>query len=139
MRAPVMTRSGASRPMATAASERVTLCSGATEKRVRAGMGAVEHRRCHHASRFEGSAILKLHVFLQEEGLEFLHVEIGENRAMPVEDGRFRLAGDAAHFGKCFIVGGDVLLAVADAMVTEEVDDLLAPRAAGFDVEDGEC
>ncbi len=100
----MMTRSAGARPEATSASRRVTLWSGATEKRVRdGGMRAVEHQQCHHASGFKGEAlpsVFELHVLLPEKWLQFVQAEVGQDLAVPIEDRGLGLMRNDAHLLK---------------------------------------
>lgn len=72
-----------------------------------------------------------------EEGLEFLAAEVGEDLAVPVENGGVGLMGDPLHRGGGGGIIGDVDLAEADAVFGKKGTGLGAPGATGFDVEDG--
>ena len=75
---------------------------------------------------------------LLEERDQFLDPEVGQHFAVPVERGRFRLAGEVDHLLHRLAVAGDDLDLHGDLLPGEVVDDVVAPRAAGLDVEDGE-
>ena len=56
---------------------------------------------------------------------------------MPVHGGGFRLTGEFDHFLHGIAVSGDHDGFDIDAFAAEEIGDVVAPRAAGFDIEDG--
>ena len=73
---------------------------------------------------------------LQKRG-ELLDTKVGENTAIDIEDGGFRLAGDFFHFLKESRVGADFPAFIFYADFMEFRFCGLAPRAALFDVKNG--
>ena len=68
---------------------------------------------------------------------QFVDSEVREGFAVPVHGRGFRLAGELDHFLHGVAVSGDHDGFDFDAFAAEEIRDVVAPRAAGFDVEDG--
>lgn len=74
---------------------------------------------------------------LFEKSRELLDTKVGENTAIDIEDGGFRLAGDFFHFLKESRVGADFPAFIFYADFMEFRFCGLAPRAALFDVKNG--
>ena len=76
---------------------------------------------------------------LFEERHELIDTEVGEDLAMPIHGRGFGLTRQRDHFAHRLGVAGDDHDAGFNALAREIVDDLVAPRAARLDVENGEA
>ena len=71
-----------------------------------------------------------------EKGYQFLDAEVGEDVTVPIEAWSFGLARELDHFLQGFAITRDHKGLDFDFLAVEISDDFVAPRAAGFDIED---
>ena len=81
--------------------------------------------------------VVRKELELLQKSRELLDPKVGQNTAIDIEDGGFRLARDLFHFLEVGGIGSDLTTFVFQTNFVEFRFGVVAPRATLFDVEDG--